>query len=346
MQRHAFALAFTALALGALATGCPFSAETFHKHCAVAKDCDDGVECTENKCTAGLCENPPKTKETACGPTKASVCDGKGECVECLSNADCMANHAMKPICDTELVKCVSCFDGVQNGKETDVDCGGPDCGACLGEPCDPVHMCGNNTICATQDGICCKTACGQTCEACVMTKTGQPDGTCAPIPYGQDPDGECTTGGGCGATANLCRCQDGVKNGDESDADCGGPTCQKCEGGKTCSTEMDCAIDVFNCVNHACCNDKCNFPCKACNSVGQCTSVPGGTPDPFCTNGTVCSSGGGSCVATAGISCNVGGDCLSKRCIAGKCDKSNNGEPCSTTADCLSGTCQSFVCF
>lgn len=53
-------------------------------------------------------------------------------------------------------------------------------------------NSCSNNAQCSTGfcvDSRCCNTACGSDsrtdCQACAQAKTGQPDGTCAPIPAG-----------------------------------------------------------------------------------------------------------------------------------------------------------------
>src|SRR6185437_16917041 len=83
-----------------------------------------------------------------------------------------------------------------------------------LGEPCEADGGCADQTVCVTQDDVCCATICGLKCEACSMAKTGQASGTCAPILLGEDPDNECGDAGGCGAN-NQCRCHDGVKDGD-----------------------------------------------------------------------------------------------------------------------------------
>jgi hypothetical protein len=36
-------------------------------------------------------------------------------------------------------------------------------------------------------------------------------------------------------------QCTDGAKNGAESDVDCGGGTCPRCQGGQTCASRNDC---------------------------------------------------------------------------------------------------------
>jgi hypothetical protein len=85
----------------------------------------DGNACTDDACTAGVPSNPPSAAETICAQNGGKYCDGKGACVECASNADCASNVCTKNNCIA-----ASCKDGVQNGDETGVDCGGS-CAPC-----------------------------------------------------------------------------------------------------------------------------------------------------------------------------------------------------------------------
>lgn len=348
----ASAVALLAAGLGTLATGCPFKAEEFQRLCDKATDCADGNPCTDDTCTGGVCENSNKAAHTVCGASKDEVCDGEGSCIQCVSDTDCTKNHPDKPICDLKTQKCVSCTDGIKNGKETDIDCGGPDCGACLGQPCDTTKpaalQCGGGTSCAAPENICCDKPCGATCQACSKAKTGQPDGTCASIPLGQDPDGECASQGGCGATEGRCACHDEVNNGMETDVDCGGPTCPKCGGGKTCGSDTDCdsggSYPVCTVAQHVCCNNACADPCSYCNATGTCSRAVGRN-DPTCATGLVCGPLGAGCVHTAGATCTSNTSCLSGSCSAGKCAKGGTGIPCNTPADCFSGNCMEFAC-
>jgi hypothetical protein len=362
MRKHAVphlagALALLAVGLTALATGCPFKAEEFQRLCDKASDCADGNPCTEDKCTAGVCENHSKTKGSSCGSGREGVCDGEGSCVECTSNATCAADHPDKPICDTKTQKCVSCFDGVKNGSEEDVDCGGPDCGACVGDPCDPVRGCGQGVggqlrYCVTPENICCETACDQKCEACVNSLTGQPDGTCAPIPDGKDTaqHGTCSVPADkCSATPNKCRCEDSQKDYDETDVDCGGSVCTGCTGGKACNTASDCAVTYPACVNGACCVSMCKAQCRGCDSAGQCSDLPAGHLDPTCTGTQACGANGAGCVGRAGAVCASGLDCLSGTCAGSgsskTCAKSGSGGACTDGTDCVSANCQNYRC-
>ena len=73
------------------------------------------------------------TVGTSCGPNccrRDSDCSGgkvcnHGECQCPPSMIDCGAGTCVAPPCPT-------CTDSVQNGAETDVDCGGPACSACI----------------------------------------------------------------------------------------------------------------------------------------------------------------------------------------------------------------------
>jgi hypothetical protein len=79
--------------------------------------------------------------------------------------------------------------------------CTPEDCAS--GEHCDPITMqceaqrasgedCADASACisgACVDGVCCESICDGTCERCDAVGT---EGTCAPVPAGDDPDDEC----------------------------------------------------------------------------------------------------------------------------------------------------------
>jgi len=77
----------------------------------------------------------------------------------------------------------------------------------------------------------------------------------------------------------NGPRCDDGIKNGDESDTDCGGSCINKCRVNKTCDyNNSNCASNVL-CTNNVCQPSRCNDGLKNGNetdvdcggSCGQC---------------------------------------------------------------------------
>jgi alpha-tubulin suppressor-like RCC1 family protein len=51
--------------------------------------------------------------------------------------------------------------------------------------------------------------------------------------------------------TCSVASCSDQVRNGDETDVDCGGPTCPKCPLGASCGTAVDCQSGT--CCGKAC---------------------------------------------------------------------------------------------
>ena len=57
------------------------------------------------------------------------------------------------------------------------------------------------------------------------------------------EPGGSGGSGGSGGmASTSDASCTDAVKNGAETDVDCGGGTCGTCAAGKTCAVDVDCA--------------------------------------------------------------------------------------------------------
>ena len=113
---------------------------------------------------------------------------------------------------------------------------------------------------------------------------------------------------GVCDATTGKClaaTCSDAVKNGDETDVDCGGVTCQKCADTKGCQKGGDCQSGV-------CDNGKCQAPtCTDKVKNGSETDVDGGGTCPACATGKVCKT---STDCKPGIcasgTCRVGASC------------------------------------
>ncbi len=88
--------------------------------------------CTTGACSGGVPVFPPTAAGSTCNQNGGTVCDGAGNCVQCLTNADCASG-----VC-TAMSTCAapSCTDGLQDGNETDVDCGGT-CPVCAtGQHC------------------------------------------------------------------------------------------------------------------------------------------------------------------------------------------------------------------
>lgn len=85
--------------------------------------------------------------------------------------------------------------------------------------------------------------------------------GTRAPLAV--TPPGQCGAGEAC--TEGLCYgrapslCQDGLRDGSETDVDCGGGGCQPCTGGRGCITDADCVSG--SCGAGTCAYERFGFP-------------------------------------------------------------------------------------
>jgi hypothetical protein len=284
----------------------------------------------------------PKVKPDCCPTGKPTLCTDR--CVDLRADsANCGAcGHACSPgqTCSAGTCKTAppSCNDGVKNGNETDVDCGGT------------CPKCGNGKNC-TANADCVSGAC---CHGtCVDPQTFQTDlancGTCGHA---------CSPGQTC--VAGVCQnppptCIDGIKNGTETDVDCGG-SCQPCANGKHCAVNGDCQSGFCTggmCVADPCQGVHCDDGNTCTNDIcqnGNCTHPPRAAGSP-CETG-VC-NGAGTCV-----SCLSSGDCpplpgAIGTCQAGQCDyicaagfdscdgNMNNGCETNTGADVSNcGTC------
>jgi hypothetical protein len=147
-----------------------------------------------------------------------------------------------------------TCTDGVQNGQETDTDCGGAICDAqgrtCgTGQKCLTAfdctnRICGANFICPApschdgvsnggETGVDCGNAIATGCPAC---PAGQPCAISADCQSLHCANGACAS----------ATCSDGIQSGGESDVDCGAVCPFKtCASGKHCFANADCASGV-----------------------------------------------------------------------------------------------------
>jgi hypothetical protein len=156
-----------------------------------------------------------------------------------------MHSDSLPGVPDPAVTPPVTCTDGLRNGSETDVDCGGG--GACA--PCQPNQMCALGSDCTSQ--VCTGSMC-------------QPPSCTDKVLNGSETDVDC--GGSCGPCANTkqCRlgldcasgacsagqcvpfsCTDGVRNNDETDVDCGGASCARCSVEQGCKSYTDCNTAV-----------------------------------------------------------------------------------------------------
>ena len=139
---------------------------------------DDGNPCTDEVCDASGGAHPFSMAGAGCQLTAVDqgVCDGAGMCVQCVSSDTCTAGD--HPRCSDH--HCVSCDNGVQDGDEQDVDCGGACPQQCILGTCTMDSDCKTGLSCSV--GVCrwanghscandaeCKSllCAAQTCQAC-----------------------------------------------------------------------------------------------------------------------------------------------------------------------------------
>jgi hypothetical protein len=283
---------------GVAATGCETLLTTLTDcgacghACALANasaSCATGT-CALSACNAGFfdCDGDA---QNGC---EALPCGTGGHCA---GNAQCASGVCQNGICTAQ----ASCSDGVQNGGETGVDCGGscPPCGN--GQGCQAGAGC-QSGVCVA--GVCQAASCadgvqngGETAVDC--------GGSCPPCGVGLF----CAVGAGCQSgvcTAGLCQapaCNDGLKNGGETDVDCGGGSCPACVDGQACGAGPDCVNKI--CVGGICQSATCT------DGVQN-----GAETDVDC---------GGTCLpCSVAAHCHTSADCQSGVCVGGTCQAPN----------------------
>jgi hypothetical protein len=354
--------------------------------CLVRTDCQSGV-CTDGECQPPACDDAVKNggeSGTDCGgPTSGPlVCDRCKPGETCLVPGDCDSG-----VCTGGTCQAPTCGDAVKNGSETDQDCGGPTSGPLVcdrckaGRACLVPNDCESNTCTGgtcqptctdgVKDGAETDKDCGGPTSGPLVCDRCEPGQTCL-VP-GDCDSGVCT-GGHCKSPA----CGDGVKNGAETDKDCGGPTsgslvCGRCVPGQTCLVHADCNSSV--CTGGKCqaptCNDHVrnqgesdedcggSSPCRRCNPGETCT-IPGDCQTGVCGAGGTCKAatcsdnvkngaetdidcGGATCAkCKPGQTCKVANDCTSRRCPAASrtCDPPDT---CQDDYDACRARCSGF---
>ena len=278
------------------------------------KSCDDGNDCTEDKCAGkGVCSNLPRPYLYGCKlKGVAGKCIGTSCCTGCISGGKCQGGtHVDK--CGKGGETCKICY--------TSNICKERSCtkGICEYPNSPTTKKCPDTLYCTVNEHC--------SGGACVTSQRSCPGDQCN--------NGACKNIAGCYKTpvANNTNCNDSDK--------C--TVNDKCQGGK-------CGGDAKNCssLNDACNTGKCNA------SSGSCYKKPHtGTPfiancdNQWCTTNDTCLNG--TCKPGATRSCSSSStQCRTGYCnfTKGACDATNksNGTSCTATGG-KSGKCQSGVC-
>ena len=210
------------------------------------------------------------------------------------------------------------CGNGVKDGNETDVDCGGSCPGCWLAQHCLRNHDCSAASPgCNTKLGGCSCDAISLTCVAdrCIDHKKDGDESdvdcggfTCPACGTGMicTSNGDCKSSG-CDALTALCaasQCADHQRDGNETDVDCGGGFCTPCSLGMGCRIDYDCTSQACDALPLTCVADRC-FDHR----------LDGVETDVDC-GGSVCAAR-----CATGKSCLVSSDCMSGHCsIYGQC--------------------------
>jgi hypothetical protein len=404
------------------------------KGCSTHKDCKYDW-CINGSCLPDYCKDgeytefwPAMETDIDCG---GPMCDARcGAGKTCVDNSDCSAGF-----CDKTTLKCKepTCIDGLANGKESDVDCGGNCPSKCLQDKgCKQDADCGSG-VCAQGRWVCAPAAacyrtgvdglqngaetgidCGGPCAVLAskwlppLTFAEQfaPEPPLAPT-WQCDPGVACKVGSDCAfgtCKSGTCttKCANGIKELDEPAVDCGG-SCSKCGVGSACFGHADCNLSLCLggiCTQDVCangtqdgtetdldCGGTCPVGCKKdqnCNSDKDCDpafacSETSLTCKPRCSNGQkdtaetdldcggICGktcSPGNQCKANADCAgknaiCNPNGICAELGCWDGvqnfqetdtdcggkQCKPCGVGMTCSKNKDCQSAVCTDGLC-
>ena len=125
--------------------------------CAIGKMCLAASDCTTSACVNKVCIVPASCMNNIRDGLETDVDCGGGVCPRCASGkmckapSDCQSNTCAGNTCVAQ--QAANCMDGIQNGGESDVDCGGIMCPRCAAG-----KMCFGNNDCASsvcKTGVC-----------------------------------------------------------------------------------------------------------------------------------------------------------------------------------------------
>jgi hypothetical protein len=225
--------------------------------CTVDTDCPaPDSTCALSRCAAGRCTqvDAPSGAKVPDVPADchASTCDAHGHATANvvdvtnvpLSNDPCavvgctaFGDTLSKPVATGTACR-VGARKGTCDGAGSCVECTRTaDCPP--GLFCDAHHFCGS--------APCTDVDCGGACGPCGLGKRCLADSDCQSF--------------ACDAATTTCvqnQCLDHRQDGDETDADCGGGTCQGCGFGQACLLDDDCKNQACDALTLRCVSSQC----------------------------------------------------------------------------------------
>lgn len=200
----------------------------------------ESPECGEGRCVAGTCHleiNEGPTPSQFYGDCKRRVCDAAGAVRDVLDSSDFYDDGEQCTVdyCDSENATNSSLPDGLPCPKSSEGYCYQRTCVECIqsvgGATCG-----GGGLVC---DFL--------WCVPFAQCNSGQCGGACAPCAVGSSPcsdDADCISNSCVGGMCVLGTCEDGSKNNEETDVDCGGG-CPPCANDARCKFPSDCSSQV-----------------------------------------------------------------------------------------------------
>lgn len=330
--------------------GCPTPCLPGAGPCDEDWECDDDEFCMEGDCVPSSCRNEiidSGETDVDCGGPDCPACDDGAECV--------FDAHCESLVCEDGVCLEPTCEDGETNGDETDEDCGGPDC-----DPCPNGATCAEDDDCVS--GACVDDSCtAPSCDDDIQNQD-ETDVDCGGLLC--DPcedDAECVEAddcesGVCDVEMGVClapTCEDGVHNGDETDADCGN-SCgmNTCEVDESCDDDTDCVEEVCeftvcsapDCLDGVQNGDETGIDCGEASGCGACPDDEGCLAGIDCESG-VCDVGLGVCLEATCMDDVLNGDETDTDCGNSCGATCIPGEICDSPGDCTTGVCDIGEC-
>ncbi len=327
---------------------------------------EDNNPCTDNVCTTGSPSNPNIAAGVSCG--NPLICNGNGQCIGCITPADCVdlppndfckTRTCINQTCGLSLTpagtdtpdnqtaenckvfECDAMGNIVEsvdpNDKPVDDNQCTKDLCSAVGDPSNPPEPV--NAACMQMGGtVCngagvCKVNNGDACAAAGDCLSGFcVDGVCCNAACGTSCQ-SCNVPGKLGQCVNVPKGSEDLPGCTGTNSCDGAGVCKK-DDAQGCGLASECVSNF--CIDGVCCAAACTAACNACNvmgSVGICTPLTSGednVPANACNGSKGCDASG-ACKSDNGQPCTSGGECVSGQCFDGVC--------CNAVC---SGTCKS----